>query len=422
MSRENLNLVAGLDIGSSNVRMAVGKIVDGGLEEGALQIIGASEVPSEGVSKGVITSIEDVVSSISSCLEQTERIVGVPVESVWTGISGAQIMIQNSRGYVAVSKADNEITPIDVDRAMESSKSVSTPLNYEPLHVIPRSYSVDGQSGIKDPVGMTGMRLEVDTKIILGQSSQIKNLSRSVYRAGLEISDLVLSIIASANLLLTSRQKDLGVILVNIGGQTTSLAVFEEGDLLHTATIPVGSAHITNDLAVGLRAPVDIVEKLKIEYGDCSPDSMRRRDEIDLIDFGAADHEIFKVRDVSTIIQARIEEILYLVDQELKKVQRSGLLPAGAVFTGAGAKLPGIIEEAKKNLRLPAAIGYPIGLISSADQINDPGYSTAIGLVKWGAEMLSYSNKYDRGDFWGSLKKSFGLKGKIKKTISSLIP
>lgn len=421
MSRDENNLIAGLDIGSSAVRIAVSNMVEREGEPPVLQILGAAEVPSEGVSKGVITSIEDVVSSISSCLEQAERMVGVPLDSVWAGISSAQIMTQNSHGYIIVSKADNEITEQDMDRALESSKSVSTPLNYEILHVSPRSFCVDGQSGIKMPVGMTGVRLEVDTKIILGQSSQIKNLTRAIWRTGLQIDDLVLSIIADANLLLTNRQKDLGVVLVNLGGQTTSLAVYEEGDLLHVTVLPVGSAHITNDLAVGLRSPVDVVEKLKIQYGDCSSEVLGRRGTIDLNELGSETHEVFKLRDVNSIIHARVEEIMFLIDKELKKIQRSGLLPAGVVFTGAGAKLAGLVDAAKRNLRLPATIGYPSGLMSATDKINDSGFSTAIGLVKWGGDMLGYDKRLGSG-WWNSLKNSFKLKHKLQKTISSLIP
>ncbi len=423
MARRGDNIICGMDIGSTSVRIAVGKPMELDTNDGALQIIGLVEVPSEGVSKGVVTSIEDVVSSVSSCLEVAERTVGVPIDTVWLGISGTQTMIQGSRGYAAVAKSDNEITPADVDRAIESSRSVSTPLNYEILHVTPRAYNVDGQSGIKDPVGMTGLRLEVDTKIVLGQSSQIKNLTRAVYRAGLEINDVVLSPLAAANLLLTSRQKDLGVVLINVGGQSTSVTVYEEGDLLHTVTIPVGSAHITNDLAVGLRASIDVVEKVKLEYGDCSTDSYRSHDEIDLYELGSLEHEIFKLKDINSIIEARVEEIFYMVDQELKKIQRSGLLPAGAVLTGGGVKLRGIVEEAKNTLRLPVVMGYPIGLIGTSDQVNDPAYTTAIGLVKWGIDMYGAGiHSSGRGDLWGSIKKSFGLKGKLKKTISSLIP
>lgn len=421
MSREENNLIAGLDIGSSFVRIAVGNMVERGEEPPVLQILGAAEVQSDGVNKGVITNIENVVSSISACLEQAERMVGVPIESVWTGLSSAQVLTQNSHGYIVVSKADNEITEQDVERVLESSKSISTPLNYEILHVSPRNFSVDGQTGIKAPVGMTGVRLEVDTKIILGQSSQIKNLTKAIWRAGVEIDDLVLSIIADAGLLLTSRQKDLGVVLVNLGGHSTSMAVYEEGDLLSVNFLPVGSAHITNDLAVGLRSPVDIVEKVKIQYGDCSAEAQTRRGNVDLSEFGSESREIFKLSDVNSIIHARVEEIMYLIDKELKKIQRSGLLPAGVIFTGAGAKLPGLVDAAKRNLRLPAAIGYPSGLVSATEKINDPGFSTAIGLVKWGSDMLGYDRKIKSGG-WTGLKNIFGFKRKLQKTISSLIP
>ena len=426
MSREGSNLLVGLDIGSSAVKIAVGAFAERGPDAGLVQILGAASSPTEGMSKGSITSIEDVVSSISACLEETERLVATPLNGVYAGLAGTQIITQNSRGYVVVAKADNEITEQDVERALDSAKSVSTPMNYEILHVSPRAFSVDGQTGIKDPAGMTGVRLEVDAKLILGQAAQIKNLTRAIYRAGLDINGLVLSVLADAELLLTDRQRDLGAILINLGGQTTSLAVYEEGDLLHTAVLPVGSAHITNDLAVGLRSPVDLMEKLKIQYGDCSTDGLARRDEIDLAEFGAAEREVYKLKDVNTIILARVEEIMYLVDKELKKVQRSGLLPAGAVLTGGGAKLPGVVEAAKRHLRLPAAIGYPSGLMSASDKINDPSFHTAIGLVKWGTEAggaNTYRHHGGRGGFMDSLRDVFRFRGgRLKKTISSLIP
>lgn len=422
MARRAENIICGLDIGSTGVRLAAGKPIELDTGDQALQVMGLVEVLSEGINKGVVTSIEDVVSSISSCLEDAERRIGTPIDIVWLGISGTQTMIQGSRGYAAVAKTDNEITPADVERAVESSGSISTPLNYEILHVTPLSYNVDGQSGIKDPVGMTGLRLEVDTKIILGQSSQIKNLSRAVYRAGLEINDLVLSSLATAKLLLTSRQKDLGVVLINMGGQTTTVTVYEEGNLLHTATLPVGSNHITNDLAVGLRSPIDVVDKVKIEYGECTGEMYGTHDEIDLFDFGSLEHELVKLKDVSAIIQARVEEIFTMVDQELKKVQRSGLLPAGAVLTGGGIKLRGIVDIAKQTLRLPVVIGSPIGLIGSTDLINDPAYSTAIGLVKWGVDNSMVMGNSSKKNLFGGFKKALNLKGKLKKTFLSLIP
>jgi cell division protein FtsA len=412
------NLIGGLDIGSNSVRMAVGQLLgkeNGNLE---LQILGAAESPSEGVQKGVVSSIEDVVSSISACLERVERMVGVPIDSVWVGISGLHILSQGSKGVVAVSKANSEITEEDVARAIEAARSIATPLNYEVLHVLPRHYTVDGQSGIKDPTSMTGVRLEVDTQIILGSSSQIKNLTKAVYRAGLDIEDLVLFILATAEIVVTKRQKELGVMVVNLGGSTTGMAVFEEGELIHTAIIPLGSQNITNDIAMGLRIPPeDMAERVKIEYGDCNPDLNSKKDEIDLFDMGAPDHQIIKKKFLSEIISARVEEILQKVDDELRKIQRSGLLPAGVVFTGAGAKLPGVVELAKKVLRLPANLGYPLNVVSVTDKVNDLGFATAVGLVKWGSEMQGKKHSHKMGG-----KKIGDFFGRLKKGLSDLIP
>lgn len=419
MSREKNNLIAGLDIGSSFVKLAIGSMVESGRGE-ELQILGVAKVVSEGVNKGVFSSIEDVVSSVSSCLEQAERIIGAPIDTVWAGISGNKIIVQNSRGHAIVSKADNEITEQDVERAIETSKSIATPLNYEVLHVAPYGFSVDGQPGIKDPVGMTGVRLEVDTKIVLGQSSQIKNITRAIYRTGTEIEDVVLSILAEAELLLSNKQKELGVVLIDIGGQTTSLAVYEEGELLHTATIPVGSAHITNDLAVGLRTSVEYVEKIKLQYAEClSGVYSRRRGEIDLQDFGAPESEPFKLKDIDSIIGARVEEMMSLVERELRSVQKNGMLPAGAVFTGGGSKLPGITELAKNILRLPTAMGQPFGFTSAMEKAADPSYSSAVGLVKYGSRILYQNSSHGS---WHSGKGVSKIKSAFKKAFKSIIP
>lgn len=412
------NLIGGLDIGSNSVRMAVGQLL--GKENGnfELQILGAAESSSEGVQKGVVSSIEDVVSSISACLERVERMVGVPIDSVWVGISGLHILSQSSKGVVAVSKANSEITEEDVNRALEAARSIATPLNYEVLHVLPRHYTVDGQTGIKDPTSMTGVRLEVDTQIILGSSSQIKNLTKAVYRAGLDIEDLVLSIIATSEIVVTKRQKELGVMVVNVGGSTTSMAVFEEGELIHTSIVPLGSQNITNDIAMGLQIPPeDIAERVKIEYGDCNSEAASKEDEIDLFDVGAPDHQIVKKKFLSEIVSARVEEILQKVDDELRKIQRSGMLPAGVVFTGSGAKLPGLVGLAKKVLRLPANLGYPLNVVSVTDKVNDLGFATAVGLVKWGSEMQGKSHGQKAGS-----KKISDFFAKIKKGLGDLIP
>jgi len=421
MKNAHNNLISGLDIGSNNIRIAMGQIVSDGKNHSELQILGAAEYPSEGVHKGVINSIEDVVSSISACLENAERIVGVPIDSVWVGISGLHILVQTSKGVVAVSKANSEISEDDVSRAMEAARSIATPLNYEVLHVLPRGYAVDGQGGIKDPIGMTGVRLEVDAHIILGSSSQIKNLTKAVYRAGFEIEDLVYSILATAEAIVTRRQKELGVAVVNLGGSTTSMAVFEEGEMIHSAVLPIGSEHITNDIAIGLRTSVDLAERIKLEYGDCFPENISKKDELDLFDVGASEHEIIRRKYLSDIISARAEEILQKVDEELRKTQRSGLLPAGVVFAGAGAKLPGLVELAKKVMRLPATLGYPLNVVSVTDKINDLGFSTAIGLVKWGSEMAeSHESSGGRKMFhFGGVGK---MGGQVKKWFKALIP
>ncbi len=424
MKREQHNLIAGLDIGTSAIRLAVGQLVahEESDREIELQILGAAEAPSVGVHKGIISSIEDVVSSISVCLENAERMVGVPLNSAWVGISGLHIISQNTKGVVAVSKADNEISEEDVARSIEASRAIATPLNYEVLHVLPKSFSIDGQGKIKDPVGMTGIRLEVDAQIILGSSSQIKNLTKAVYRTGLNIEDLVLSVLATAEAVLTPRQQEVGVAVVNIGVSTTSLAVFEEGDIIHTAILPIGSEHITNDIAIGLRTTIDIAEAVKIEHGDCSTAEISKREEIDLFDVGAPEHEMVKKQYISEIISARVEEILQKIDQELQKIKRSGLLPSGVVLTGGGAKLPGLIEMAKRQLRLPVVLGYPLNVMSVTDKVNDLSFSTAVGLVKWGSNMQGRNHVSSGRERGGTMHKMNLASGQIKKWIKTLIP
>lgn len=425
MKKDIHNLIAGLDIGSSTVRLAVGQLIAHD-DEGAdveLQVLGAVEVPAKGVQRGLVNSIDDVVSSISACLENAERLVGVPIDSVWVGIAGLHILSQVSKGVVAVSKADNEITEEDVARSIEASRAIATPLNYEVLHVLPKSFGIDGQNKVKDPVGMTGIRLEVDTQIILGSSSHIKNLTKAIYRTGLNIEDLVLSILATAEAVVTDRQKDSGVLVANIGMSSTSLVVFEEGDIIHSATIPLGSEHITNDLAIGLRTTIDLAEEVKVRFADCLPQLVSKRDEIDLFELGAPVHEVVKKQYISEITEARVEEILQKIDQELVRIKRSGLLPAGVFFTGGGAKLPGLVELAKKKLRLPATLGYPLNVLSVTDKVNDLSFATAVGLVKWG----SMAQKTTRGGGMrsharGAFRSVGTASNQIKKWFKALIP
>ena len=406
-------LIAGLDIGSTAIRVAVAQATAGA----HLQVIGLAEVPAEGISRGLVTSIEDAVSVITNCLEKVERLTGTPVEHAWVGINGSHILAQSSHGVIAVAKPNGEIGEDDITRVVEAAQAVATPPNYEILHVLPRSFTVDSQPGIKDPVGMTGVRLEVEAQIIEGQSAQIKNLTKCVYRTGIDIDDLVLAVLACAEAVLSKRQRELGVAVINIGGATTSLLVCEEGDPLHVAVLPVGSGHITNDIAIGLRTSIDVAEKLKVDYGYAVADEVPKREEVDLAEISDEEGVVSR-RQVAEIIEARLEEIFELVDKELVKMERSGKLPAGIVLTGGGAKLPGILEVAKRIFRLPATLGYPLEVSSPLERVNDPAFSTALGLVRWGLGQESVTGGFKLS----SLSSLSGVLGRLKERFKSIIP
>jgi len=413
MSQEEI--IVGLDIGSTSIKVAVGQRTESE-DKQKLHIVGAVEQEAEGINRGVITSIEDAVESVSKALDKAEKLTGLPIEQAWISISGGHINSQVSKGVVAVSKTDGEIKEEDVERAIEAARTVTTPANYEVLHVIPRSFTVDGQNNIKDPVGMTGVRLEVETYIIEGLSSQIKNLTKCVYQTGLDIEDLVLAILSTSEAVLTNRQKELGVSVVNMGGSTTSVAVFEQGDLLHTAIIPIGSEHITSDIAIGLRTSIEVAEEIKLKYGVSSTKGLEKKDEFNLNEFNETEDLVISKKYLAEIIEARVEEIMSKVNEELKKVDRSGALPAGIILTGGGAKLNKIIEVTKNKLKLPAALGYPYDITSVIDKVNDLSYTTAIGLVKWGNLLVKQRKGMSR------FKTVSNVSNRIKKWFKSMMP
>lgn len=413
-------LIVGLDFGSSAIRIAVGQETEVE-EKNNIHIIGAAEIASEGIHRGVVTSIDDAVSSISSCIERAEQIIGAPIEKAIVGVTGNHIVSQPSRGVIGISRTDGEITEDDVERAIEAARTVPIPSNHEILHVIPRSFTIDGQTGIKDPVGMTGIRLEVDTEIIQGVTTQIKNITKSIYRTGIDIEDVVFSILATSEAVITARQKEIGVLVVNIGASTTSVIVFEEGDVLHTSVLPIGSEHVTSDLAIGLRTSIDVAERVKIEAGTSLPNDVGKKEEINLRDFGGLDEEFVSRKYVADIIEARIEEIFDKVNIQLKAIGRSGLLPGGVVLTGGGSKMPGVVEVAKNRLKLPALLGYPLAITGITDKVNDLSFTTAVGLVLWGGSLRTQH----RGVF-GNLVSRFTSADKVvknvKKWFGSLMP
>lgn len=413
------NVIAGLDIGSTSIRLVIGQRING-LTGDELQIIGAISGPASGVNRGIVNSIEETTSAISACLEKAERLVGVPITRVWVSINDPYIKCERSKGVVAVGRSDGEIGENDVNRAIEAARALAVPVNYEILHVIPIRFAVDNQNDVKDPIGMNGIRLEVETLIVQGLTTQIKNLTKAIYRTGLEIEDLVIAPIAAAEAVLSSKQKELGVALVNLGSSTTSLAVYEERNLIHTAVLPIGSEHVTSDIAIGLRCPINLAERIKREYGTAAADEVNAKEEVDVSQLVKEeeindDISIISRKYLAEIINARVEEIFDKIDQEFKKIDRSGMLPAGVIFVGGGAELDGLIEAAKKKLRLPAAVGAAKNINVIIDKVKNPEFLTALGLVIWGGhgegEAVVGGNL--RKNISGLLEKTKGLWNKI---------
>lgn len=413
-------IIAGLDVGSTAIRLVIGQKIYGPTGDD-LQIIGAVSSSSSGVNKGIVSSIEETTSSISACLEKAERLIGVPISNVWVSINDPHIKCEKSKGVIAVSKGDGEINEADVARSIEAARSLAVPVNYEILHVIPIKFAVDNQADVKDPIGMSGIRLEVETLIIQGLSTQIKNLTKAIYRTGLEINDLVLAPLAAAEAVLSSKQKELGVALINIGSSTTSIAVYEERNLLHTSILPIGSEHITADIAIGLRCPINLAERIKKEYGSCNPSEVDSEEEIDIRELVKEedvndDIETISSHYVAEIIEARVEEILEKIDDEFKKIDRSGMLPAGVVFVGSGTELRGMVELAKKKLRLPASLGSSKNINIVIDKVKNPEFLCSLGLVAWGD-----NNQGGLED--NNLRKNLGdIFGKAKNFFQSIIP
>jgi cell division protein FtsA len=365
----------GLDIGSTKVACIVGLH-----EEGAAlpSVIGVGVAPTTGMRKGVVVDVEETVSAITAAVDEAERISGVAIDRATISIDGAHVQSLNSKGVIAVGRADQEITVDDLHRVEEAATAIQLPPNREILQVFPRSYTVDAQTNIKDPVGMQGVRLEVESHIITGATPAIKNLDRSIYQAGIEIQGQVLVPLAAARAVLTKRQKELGVAVIDIGGGTTGVAIYEEGDVLYSSVLPVGGGHITNDLAIGLKTDIDTAEKIKLAHVRASTKASPT-EKVKVEELGEDVH--IARRELQKIAGARLEEIFHLVRGELKKVGKDHLLPGGVVLTGGGAKMPGIDELARELLDLPAVVGKPEGFSGIVDRINDPAFAAPVGLM-----------------------------------------
>jgi cell division protein FtsA len=382
MSKENI--VIGLDLGTSQIRTIVAQVQG---DDSRPLVLGVGVAPSAGISNGVVVDIEDTISAINKSKEEAERIAGVPIEHAYVSINGKHIVSQFSKGVVAVSRADGEISEEDVNRVISAAQAISVPNNKEIINIVPCNYTIDGQEQIKYPVGMNGVRLEVNALLVQGAAPFIKNLEKCVQqRCGIDIDDLVFAPMAATKAVVTRRQKELGVVVVDLGKETTGISVYEDGNILGIKIIPVGSGHITNDIAIGLRTSIDVAEKIKLEYGHTIPSEIDKTEEIDISGMDSNEEGVFKRHYVAEIIEARVEEIFSMVDDELKRLDKSGMLPAGVVITGGGAKLPGIVTLAKKVLRLPAQVGYPMEMNGVVDKVDDPEFATAVGLLLWEAD------------------------------------
>jgi len=379
------NIIVGLDVGTSKVRVVVASLKN--KENAKPKIIGIGESDSLGMRKGVVVDIEEMIRSIKRAVDQAERSSGVSIEKAYISIGGSHIKAKSSKGIVAVSRADEEVSQDDVLRAISNASAVSMDPNREVVHIIPREFSIDGQGGIQDPRGMTGVRLEVDTLIIEGLTPYIKNLRKCLSSAKIEIQGLVLDILASSSSVLLRKQKELGVLVLDLGGGTVGMSVYEERKLLDIHVLPIGSSHITNDIAIGLRISIETAEKIKLEYGTCLPGDVNKKDMIDLSEFDEKEEGQVSHKEVAKIIEARIEEIFGLVNKELKKINRERLLPSGAVLIGGGVKISGIIDLAKERLKLPVQIGHVQGFDGLVDKVSDPCFATATGLIMWALEV-----------------------------------
>jgi cell division protein FtsA len=370
------HIVVGLDIGTTKICAIVAEVT----EDGQVNIIGVGSSPSRGLRKGVVVNIESTVESIKKAVEEAELMAAVQINSVYTGIAGNHIAGENSRGVVALKK--QEVTRADVQRAVETARAVAVvPQDRRILHVLPREFMVDDQEGIREPLGMSGTRLEVDLHIITGAVTSAQNIIKSVNRAGLDVVDIVLQPLASSESVLSAEERELGVAMVDLGGGTTDLAIFAEGSIRHTAVLPIGGQHLSTDLAIGLRTPQADAEKLKIHSGIAMAELVKDDDLVEVPSVGDRPARTVSRKLLAEIIEPRVEEIFDLVRREIARTGYEGILAAGVVITGGTSMLEGMPEAAERVLDLPVRRGVPSGVGGLRDIVSNPMHATGVGLV-----------------------------------------
>lgn len=388
------DVVVGLDIGTTKICCIVGEVIDAGPEP-VIDIVGIGTAPSTGLRKGVVVNIDSTVESISKAVEEAELMAGVEISTVYVGIAGGHIKSFNSSGVVAVK--DKEITEQDVQRVIDAAKAVAIPMDREAIHVIPQEYIIDDQDGIRDAVGMSGVRLEVKVHIVTGAVSSAQNIIKCANKAGLNVSEIVLQPIASSEAVLSADEKELGVCLVDIGGGTSDLAIIREGAIVHTGVLAIGGNHITNDISVGLRAPQTEAEQIKIQHACALASLVQPDDTIEVAGVGGRKARILGRRHLAEIVEPRVEEIFMLIQREIMKSGYHDLLSAGIVLTGGSTLLNGMNELAEFIFEMPVKSGVPSGVGGLSDIVQSPKFSTGVGLIKYGARN-SNKSKYNIRD------------------------
>lgn len=396
------NIVVGLDIGTTATRVAVAEI----LNDNSVNVLGVGSSPSRGLRKGVVINIEGTVEAIQKAVSQAETMAGCEISSVFASISGSHISGFNSHGIVGVK--NKEVSQLDVDKVIEAAKAVAIPLDREVLHVMPQEFIIDEQDGIKDPIGISGVRLEARVHIVTGAIASAQNIVKCANRCGLTVKDIVLASLASAKAVLSPEEQELGVCLIDIGGGTTDLIVFHNGSVKHTSVIAVGGNHITNDIAAGLRTPIAAAEDIKCRYGMALVGAVGKDETIEVPSTGGRSSRVLSKLVLSEIVEPRITEIFTLAQRELIKSACYDFLTSGLVLTGGTASMSGLTSVAEQVFNLPVRVGHSTGVGGLTDLVRSPEYSTAVGLVLYGGSTSARSNAYNDASVFRRLSRRVG--------------
>ncbi|MBJ6802088.1 MULTISPECIES: cell division protein FtsA [Geomonas] len=373
------NLIVGLDIGTTKICAIVGNVTEDGID-----IVGIGTSPSKGLRKGVVINIESTVSAIKKAIEEAELMAGCEIKSVYAGIAGGHIKGFNSQGVIAIK--NREVSPEDVKRVIEAAKAIAIPMDREVIHILPQEFIIDDQDGIREPLGMSGVRLEAKVHIVTGAVASAQNIVKSCNRAGLEVADIVLEQLSSSEAVLSADEKELGVALVDIGGGTTDIAIFVDGAIKHTSVLSLGGNHLTNDIAVGLRTPMAEAERIKQKYGCCLSSLVGKDETIEVPSVGGRKPRILSRQLLCEILEPRVEEIFTLVNREIVKSGLEDMIASGVVITGGSTILEGMPELAEQIFNLPVRRGLPQRIGGLTDVVNSPVYATGVGLVVYGSK------------------------------------